>query len=578
MYGKNVKKIKYWGKGEETMKKKYRKLAAVFAAVMALGTLNAPISGVFAAEATQSEAAADMTIIQTDKGMIQGLQIADDLVQYRGVPYAAPPVGDLRWAAPEDHAEWEGILDCTEYQAMAMQILSTTDWWGEEFYYDYIDNYPNMSEDCLYINITSPATSPDDNLPVLFWMHGGANMHGFSYEVECNPEELARRGVIVVEVEYRLGLFGYMATTALSEDSETGTSGNYALMDCIKALEWIQTNIENFGGDPTRVTIAGQSAGAGMVSALITSPLTDGLFTGAIMNSSFSPFGTRTPHETTVENCEAWLEEKGYGDLSLEELRDLPTSAFMNETTEKSEIYGKGFGICLDGYVLTEDPVDFYSKEGSLDGINLLFGSNSGESNGSFSLTTQEDFFASAKERYGDLYDQYNFEELFKTTDDMAATMESLRLSSQLTSTTSRLGGLMLSELNPDSNIYMYYFSHWTPGREEEIRWSWHSSELWYVFDSMRDVPEQRDWTELDYQIGDMCSTYWANFCATGNPNGGDLPVWTSLTMDTPYFMEWGDEFKLRYNFYDGTKNADRDHLMVDYVINTYGLQEYFGE
>lgn len=554
------------------MTRRYKKMAAILAATVALGTMNAPMAGVFAAEDV------DMTVIETDKGSIRGLQIADDLVEYRGVPYAAPPVGDLRWAAPEDHEEWEGILDCTEYQAMAMQILSTTDWWGEEFYYDYIDNYPNMSEDCLYINITSPAQSTHDNLPVLLWMHGGAGMHGFSYEVECNAEELARRGVIVVELEYRLGLFGYMATTQLSESSETGTSGNYALMDAIKALEWIQTNIKNFGGDPERVTIAGQSAGASMVSALLTSPLAKGLFSGAIMNSSFTPFGTRTPHEKTVEKCEAWLDEKGYGDMTLEELRDLPTSAFINEETQKSEIYGKGFGMCLDGYVLTEEPSTYFMKEGSLNGVNLLFGSNSGESNGSFAMKTQDEIFADAKEKYGDLYDQYNFEELFKTTDDIAATMESLRLASELKSTTSRLSGLVLSELNPDSDLYFYYFSHWTPGRESEIRWSWHSSDLWYVFDSMRDVPEQRDWTALDYQIGDMCSSYWANFCATGNPNGGTLPAWPNLTMANPCFMEWGDEFKLRYNFYDGTKKADRDNLMVDYVINNYGLQDYFAE
>lgn len=179
--------------------------------------------------------------------------------------------------------------------------------------------------------------------------------------------------------------------------------------------------------------------------------------------------------------------------MSVEELRALPTSAFMNETTQKSEVYGKGFGSCLDGWVITETPAEFYLREGSLNGINLLYGSNSGESNGSFSISAQADILESAKNTYGDLYDKYNFEELYMGTDDIGATLESLRLRSQMGGIKNLITAEVLSQVQPESNLYPYYFDHWTPGREEEIRWSWHSGELWYAFASLRDIPEQRD-------------------------------------------------------------------------------------
>ena len=434
-----------------------KKLAVFLALLLMLGTVPAAM-----AEST------GLGVVTTAFGDVSGVY-ENGVTYYKGVPYAAPPVGGLRWAAPVDPEPWDGVLACDEYAPMAMQILSTTDWWGEEFYYDWLDEYPPMSEDCLYLNVVTPAASSDDSYPVFVWFHGGAGMHGYSWEPEFEPSELAKKGVIVVSVGYRLGLFGYMALEELSEASPTGTSGNYGLLDQIKSLEWVQQNIAAFGGDPSRVTIGGQSAGASAVTAILTSPLSKGLVTGAIMNSSFGAFGSSvTSMEDMYANCNAYLDEKGYGEMTLEELRALPTSAFINETTEKPEIYGKGFGRCLDGWSVTETPIDFFLREGSLEGINLLYGSNSGEGNGSFTISTQEDIFASAKGTYGGLYDKYNFEGLYKGTDDIGATLESLRLRSERGGMQSIIIAEVLSQTQPGSNLYPYYFDHWTPAARKK--------------------------------------------------------------------------------------------------------------
>lgn len=516
-------------------------------------------------------------IVDTPYGQVSGVY-ENGVTYYKGVPYAKPPVGDLRWAAPEDPDAWEGVLECDEYAPMAMQILSTADWYGPEFYYDWLDEYPPMSEDCLYLNVVTPATDSADGYPVLIWFHGGAFMHGYSWEPEFEPSELVKKGVIVVSVAYRLGVFGYMATEGLSAASPSGTSGNYALLDQIKSMEWVQKNIAAFGGDPTRVTIGGQSAGAMSVGNIVTSPLAKGLFSGAIVNSSFGMLlsSSYTTLETVEANSQAYLEGKGYGNLSVEELRALPTSAFMNETTQKSEVYGKGFSACVDGYVLTEPSYDFYFREDALEGINIMIGSVSGELNAEFAISTKDAFYESAKRTYGDLYDKYDFESLYPVTGDVGATIESLRLFGQRGAYQSLIFTQVLSKLNPDSSFYPYYFSHWTPGREEEVRWAWHSSELWYAFKSLRDIPEQRDWEKLDYKVAEDYSSYWANFISTGNPNGGELPYWAAAGIDSPVFMDMGDEFVLRSNFYDGTKKTDRDALMRESVINGANLAQYF--
>jgi para-nitrobenzyl esterase len=513
--------------------------------------------------------------VATADGRVSGV-FENGVSYYKGVPYAKPPVGELRWAAPEDPEPWTGVRACDKYAPMAPQILSTTDLWGPEFYYDWFEEGPPMSEDCLYLNVVTPATSASDSYPVMVWFHGGASMHGYSWEPEFEPSNLVKKGVVVVSVGYRLGVFGYLATPALSDASPTKTSGNYGLLDQIKSLQWVNENIAAFGGDPSRVTIAGQSAGAGAVCAILTSPLARGLFSGAIQSWRNNYFESRRTLDQAQNSGVAYLKEKGYDTMSVKELRALPTSAFVNEDTPRSEVYGKGLGMCTDGYALTETPVEYFSKPNSLKGVNLIFGSNAGDRNDSFRVLTRDTILQQARQTYGDLVDKYDFAKLYQGVDDVGASWEYWRLKNLQLATTNWVNAQALSELNPGSRIYQEYFNHSLPGREEGLRGSFHSSDLWYTFYSLRDIPQQRDWRALDHQIADAYSSYWANFIAAGDPNGGGLPYWPNASKQVPAFMEIGDRFLLRSSFYGGTSMAARDDFMREYAITTYGFQKYF--
>jgi para-nitrobenzyl esterase len=524
-----------------------------------------------------TEAQTGLGIVTTAHGKVSGL-FENGVTYYKGVPYARPPVGPLRWAAPEEPETWTGVRACDKYAPMASQLLSTTDLWGPEFYYDWLDKDPPMSEDCLYLNVVTPAASSRDAYPVLVWFHGGGSMHGYSWEPEFEPSNLAKKGVVVVSVGYRLGVFGYLATPALSEASPTRTSGNYGLLDQIKSLQWVQKNIAAFGGDPKRVTIAGQSAGAGAVCAMLTSPLAKGSFARAIQSWRNTYFETRETLDQAQKSGMAYLEAKGYDSMGLKELRALPTAAFMSKDTPRSEVYGRGFGMCTDGHALTETPVEYFGRPGSLNGISLMFGSNSGDRNDSFRILTKKEILDDAKKTYGDLVDRYAFEKLYYGVDDIGASWEYWRLKNLQLATTNWVSAQVLSELNPASRIYQEYFDHWPPGREAELRRSFHSSDLWFAFYSLRDVPQQRDWRPIDHQIADAYSSYWAHFVAAGDPNGDGLPYWPNVSRTVPVFMRIADDFVLRSDFYGGTKMAARDDLMREYAVTRYGFQKYFKE
>lgn len=517
-----------------------------------------------------------MGTVAVASGRLSGV-FENGVTYYKGVPYAKPPVGNLRWAAPQDPAPWSGVRAADKYAPMAMQILSTDDLWGPEFYYDWFGKDPPMSEDCLYLNVVTPATTAGAHLPVLVFYHGGASMHGYSWEPEFEPSNLVKKGVVVVTVGYRLGVFGYLTTQALSEASPGRVSGNYGLLDQIKALEWVKKNIAAFGGDPDRVTLGGQSAGAGAVAAILQSPLAKGLFRGAILSWRDSFFQKRTTMAEAMPRSEAYLKEKGYGGMSVQQLRALPTSAFMSKTTPKSEVYGKGFGMNIDGYALAEQPVEYFMKRGAFNGINVIFGSNSGDRNDGFRFMTKDQVLAAVKRTYGSLADTYHYETLYRGVDDIGWTWEYFRLQNQQLATTNRVVAQVLQQLNPESRIYHEFFNRWPPGREAELRRSFHSSDLWYTFYSLRDVPQQRDWTPVDHEVADRYSSYWAHFVATGDPNGGTLPFWPRVSTETPVFLEIGDQFVLRTGFYAGTKQAARDDFMRDYAIGNLGLQKFFG-
>ncbi len=532
------------------MKKQNKHIAKGLAGLMTLSMCLGSLSMVgFASEADASETA--LGVVETAYGSAQGVagETYEDVTLFKGVPYAAPPVGDLRWKEPQDPESWDGVRVFDTYADAPCQWENdmAADPWKTDFYYEEL---PTFSEDCLYLNIATTAVTGDEKMPVYVWFHGGGLNHGFSYEVECDPEALAEKGVVVVEVGTRLGVFGYMSLPQLDEESEYGASGNYGLMDSIKAVEWVKENIEAFGGDPENITIGGQSGGTSKTAAFFGSEEGAELVDNVIWQTGLKYDTSFRSQEEIQETSIAWLQECGLtGEESLEELRAMDASVFMGEEDK----YGMApQAMTVDGkYIQYENLKEAY-EAGLFEGVNILVGANLGESTqdgvGGNAMETADEFYAYFKELLGDLYDEYDFENLVQVTDedafDTARTLHSLGFSTSLSTniTAVELFGQYYDELNEDGDVYVYLFSHKTPGRNEDYYWAWHSSELWYVFGSLRDIPQQRDWEEWDYELADICTSYWSNFMKNGDPNGEGLPEWLPSTSEQIAYMDLGDE------------------------------------
>lgn len=483
-------------------------------------------------------------IIQTRFGKVSGIPLQgkyEGITEFRGIPYAAPPVGDLRWKAPVDPAAWDGVRVCDTYAPMAMQDRMNGlafEPYSSDFYWE---GYPPCSEDCLYLNITAKAIASGEKLPVFVWFHGGGLADGYSYEAVFDGSELARKGVIVVTVGQRLNLFGYLSLPQLTAE-QGGKSGNYGLMDEVKALEWVRENIAAFGGDPDNITIGGQSGGTAKSGALATSPKAAGLVKRVINQSNLFWLRNYATVADNEKNGRTYLESVGINpNLPLEELRKLDARAFLGP---KGSIGRYRTAMVHDGeYVAYPEQTRNYEAYGA--GIDYLVGSNYGEGAlRGFGLVPEPfkdvaDFYGYMKETLGDLYDKYDFENLFPVTE------ETLDKKSRMLAAygMSGMGGLMINRYfgayrtarKDPGNTYVYLFSHLTPWRPEDVGTprdpnrllSWHSSEMWYTFASFREgIPPVRPWQPLDYELADRISSLWANFIRTGDPNGPGLPVW----------------------------------------------------
>jgi len=333
---------------------------------------------------------ADSLTVKTEQGKVQGKTINDGKVKaFMGLPYAAPPVGDLRWKAPEPPAKWKGERDATKYGAHCAQ--------GPVFA-DMVFQDSGQSEDCLFLNVYAPADSTvKSKLPVMFWIHGGVYSGGASSEPRHNGDFLPTKGVVLVTINYRLGVFGFLATADLAREAN-GAAGNYGLLDMVAALQWVRANIKNFGGDPDNVTIFGESAGSFAVSTLMASPLARGLFAKAIGESG-AAFSDVLPTDTLdarEQKDGAWVASLGVN--SLAELRALPTDKILDAVKKKQG----GFSPAIDGKLLTEQVADTYAA-GKQAHVPLLAGWNRDE--GSFAAMqgiTAEKWKAQAESRFND--------------------------------------------------------------------------------------------------------------------------------------------------------------------------------
>lgn len=463
--------------------------------------------------------------VMTQYGQVQGVS-EDGLAVYRGIPFAAPPVGDLRWRPPQPAAKWDGVRETTKFAPIPIQGPAG----GAE-----------ISEDCLYLNVWTPAKSADERLPVLVWIYGGGFNGGGT---RWDPgEKLAQKGVVFVSIGYRVGQIGFLAHPELSAESAQHVSGNYGILDQIAGLQWVQKNIAAFGGDPTKVTIFGESAGGISVSMLCASPLAKGLFRGAISQSGGS-FGPPRPTTYPGENMkrlhdaekagEAYL--KAAGVSSIAELRKISP-----DKLPQGRELSWGWPI-IDGWVILDDQSKLYSK-GEYNDVNVIVGYNSDEAASFFSAPTPAEHIAGVKARYGKFAD-----DLLKAypiaSDRVNRSARNLNRDAAFgwqTWTWARLQ----SETGK-SKVFFYYFDQHPNYPKDSPRadmGSPHGQDVGYVFKHLKaDNPEL---TKTDFEISDAMSTYWVNFAKHGDPNGEGLLRWPAFSEKNPQLMYFSQGLRL---------------------------------
>jgi para-nitrobenzyl esterase len=457
--------------------------------------------------------------VRLDTGLVSGVAGKDaQVLVFKGVPFAAPPVGNLRWAPPKPAPHWDGVRRADEFGNVCMQ--------GGPGGRGRSGAAPaKMSEDCLYLNVWTAAKSAGDKRPVIVWFHPGGFNTGSGSQPGFDGEALAKKGVVVVTVNYRLGVFGFFAYPELTQESDHRASGNYGLMDQVAALQWVQRNIAGFGGDPKRVTIDGDSAGAMSVGDLMASPLAKGLFQRAIAESG-SYIGLSINPMRKLADAEAAGKKAAdaIGATSLAALRALPASEIQSKLRPSGS-------VIVDGWFLPENPADTFA-EGRQNDVPLLVGSNKDE--GTFFIRggTAEQFLEQIRRRFGDLADTYL--KLYPAGSDEEA------MASRLAAFRDELGFVMrkwaeMETQTGKSKAFLYYFTHEPPSPPGSPRGAFgsgatHGAEAQYVFENLLG---NRPWNALDRQLADTISSYWVNFAANGDPNGKGLPHWPAFHTKT---------------------------------------------
>lgn len=436
------------------------------------------------------------TIRSTASGLVTGVPASavPSVTVYKGIPYAAPPAGHLRWRPPQPPATWDGVRPADAFGPICPQTTRFT---------SLPDHLP-MSEDCLSLNIWTAAKAPDERRPVYVWIYGGRFVSGSGADPLYDGAALAAAGLVVVTFNYRSGVFGFLASPELSDESGHASSGNYGLLDQIALLRWVQTNIAAFGGDPDRVMIAGQSAGAACVLDLVNSPLASGLFHRAIAHS-----GARHPRDPALAYLAASYRTrevaeqhglqliKEHGVSSIADLRELPVEALLlgnddNEPCDAAHAPPR-FRPVLDGYVLPRTYQDALTA-GPINDVPIMTGG---------------------------------------TKDEDGDAREQARISTYLWAKS--------WVATASSPAYTYYWTHPAPGPDAAERGAFHGSEINYVFNNF--YATQRPWTDLDHRIAARFSAFVTNFAATGDPNGPGLPIWPAVTPGEAQTMQLGSEF-----------------------------------
>jgi para-nitrobenzyl esterase len=484
--------------------------------------------------------------IAVDSGILEGGHFgpSSDEVMFLGIPFAAPPTGERRWKAPMPVEKWSGVRSATRFAPSCMQTSSS--WWPEMAGRAQYET----SEDCLYLNVWTTNISTRKSQPVMVWIHGGGNVEGSSQTPPLGPT-LARKGVVVVSIEYRLGVFGFLALPALSTESPTHTSGNYGLLDQVAALRWIQSNIAAFGGDPRQVTIFGQSSGSEDVCHLLGSPVASGLFQRAIMESGVAtdslysdirkPQNYYHNHGPGEELGERLTSELDIEDTvkSLSELRAVPAERLMQ--TSHGMKYAD-FGVVIDGWMVPHQPmVTFARKEQAR--VPIMIGSNANETTvfgKSAPLATENSWPRTVPQYREWLADEFRefADDVWKvyparSDEDAARVFNRMLTDYDYGFGSYRVANAMAEIREP---VYRYYFTY--EGRDVFAPLgAFHAEELMFIADSYWKswIPNGNDKRLSEIMIG-----YWTEFAKSGNPNGAGRPEWPAYNAKEALTMDLG--------------------------------------
>lgn len=490
-------------------------------------------------------AAGQSAVVRTTSGLVEGATTTNGIRLFRGIPYAAPPVGELRWREPQPLESWAGVRSTQQFGPRCMQTA---------VFGDMSFRSSGMSEDCLYLNVWTPASSASERLPVLVYFYGGGFVAGDGSEPRYDGESMARKGIVALTVNYRLGALGFMAHPELTRESPHQASGNYGLLDQAAALRWVHENIAGFGGDPERVTIAGESAGSISVSAQMASPLSRNLIAGAIGESGAQIPPTLAPVPLARGEQNGLEFMKRMEAESVAELRALSSQEILDGAASH-DVWS--FGSVVDGYFLPRPTVEIYAA-GEQASVPLLVGWNSEEAGARAVLgqepATLEGYRNALRRLYGNdagevlrLYPGSSEEEVLQSATDLASDRFIAYSTWKWADLHTRTGG--------GAPVYRYFYARPRPPMRAEMgnaqaglaggvvqgqpgverappaRGAVHAAEIEYALGNL-DRNRVFAWTQDDYRVSEVMQAYFANFVKTSNPNGPGLPVWPALSQE----------------------------------------------
>ena len=502
----------------------------------------------------------DTLHVTTDKGLVEGSFTADQKVRaFKGIPFAAPPVGDLRWKPPQPAAAWEGVRQAKEFGSHCIQSFT---------YNDMVFHDPGPSEDCLTLNVWTPADAKPGGLPVMVWIFGGGFAAGGTSESRQDGQFLAHKDVVVVSMNYRLGIFGFFTHPQLAAESVHHAAGNYGLLDQAAAIQWVQRNIAAFGGNPSNITIFGESAGSFSVSAQMASPLSKGLLSKAIGESGGAFYSSGLPFEplTIREVRDAQFAENVLHANTLAQLRALSADDLLKAATAKTTPPPPRFGPDVDGYFLPDSIPSIYAA-GKQAHIPVIAGWNADEVRGAVlsgpTKPTTQNFSADAQKQFGE--NSAEFLKLYPAQTDAEALQSAGDFASDRFISYSTWRWLEAQVKTGDASVYRYFFALGSPGDKyhSAAAGAFHSDDIEYVFGTLESRPGAV-WRPEDRRLSEQMQTYWTNFARTGDPNGTDLPKWP--VYDSPQWQVMyldahpaakPDPYRARYLFLDKVWGKD---------------------